>query len=247
MYTLKWTILTTLLFITTIQSSDLLDEYVKHVEETNKIQSTPKTIQRHKRNTESLSETKNIPVSTIQKAFGSRRKLKKVLHISQNEKNGKRIRRDTKIITANIPSIQKAFGNRQMLKKLLHTSKNEKKIKFNKRNKRQISSESTIYDHRTKRSFPNFENTKYTERKRHVAMMWTHTQILDDRGDIILKWQPRHQEIAFRLEANTRGYVGIGFSPSGGMKGADIVVGWVDDRTGQPFLLVSNFFLIHVQ
>lgn len=68
---------------------------------------------------------------------------------------------------------------------------------------------------------------------------WTHAEVLDRRGDVVLRWQPRHQEILFRVEARTRGYVGIGFSPDGGMEGADIVLGWVDDRTGQGYLLVS--------
>ncbi|KAF2349352.1 Copper type II ascorbate-dependent monooxygenase N-terminal, partial [Trinorchestia longiramus] len=33
----------------------------------------------------------------------------------------------------------------------------------------------------------------------------------------------------------TRGYVGVGFSPTGGMRGADIILGWVDEA-GQPYL-----------
>lgn len=89
----------------------------------------------------------------------------------------------------------------------------------------------------------NSSTLHFRRQKRAVQreMKWTHTEVLDDVGDIILRWQPRHQEIAFKVEARTKGYVGIGFSPNGGMKGADIVVGWVDDATGQPFLLVSVF------
>lgn len=68
---------------------------------------------------------------------------------------------------------------------------------------------------------------------------WTHVEVLDKVGDVVLRWQPRHQEILFRVEARTRGYVGIGFSPNGGMEGADIVLGWVDDRTSSAYLLVS--------
>ncbi|KAL3274507.1 hypothetical protein HHI36_015890, partial [Cryptolaemus montrouzieri] len=78
-------------------------------------------------------------------------------------------------------------------------------------------------------------------RKRHAYQsepvdQWTHSEILDKDGAVVLKWQPRHQEILFRVEARTRGYVGIGFSPNGGMEDADIVIGWVDDRTGKAFL-----------
>lgn len=69
---------------------------------------------------------------------------------------------------------------------------------------------------------------------------WTHSQVLDNDGYIVLRWQPRHQEITFRIEARTRGYVGIGFSPNGGMKEADIVIGWIDDYTLKAYLLVST-------
>lgn len=68
---------------------------------------------------------------------------------------------------------------------------------------------------------------------------WTHWEYLDEDRKILLRWQTRHQEILFRLEANTLGYVGIGFSPNGGMEGADIIIGWVDDE-GKPTLLVSQ-------
>lgn len=69
---------------------------------------------------------------------------------------------------------------------------------------------------------------------------WTHWEVLDAVGDVVLRWQPRHQEILFRVEAKTLGYVGIGFSPDGGMEGADMVLGWVDDRSLRPYLLVST-------
>lgn len=67
---------------------------------------------------------------------------------------------------------------------------------------------------------------------------WTHSQVLDKNGNIILRWQPRHQEISFRVEAKTKGYIGIGFSPNGGMEGADIVIGWIDDNDSKAYLLV---------
>lgn len=73
---------------------------------------------------------------------------------------------------------------------------------------------------------------------------WTHSQILDNDGYIVLRWQPRHQEISFRIEARTTGYVGIGFSPNGGMKEADILIGWIDDYTSKAHLLVSKKFTI---
>lgn len=83
-------------------------------------------------------------------------------------------------------------------------------------------------------------------RKRNVfddeLDQWTHSEVLDRDGAVILRWQPRHQEILFRVEARTRGYIGIGFSPNGGMEDADIVIGWVDDRNGRAYLHVSICF-----
>lgn len=68
---------------------------------------------------------------------------------------------------------------------------------------------------------------------------WTHSQTLDQKGHVILRWQPRHQEILFRVEAKTKGYVGIGFSPNGGMEGADILIGGVNDNDLKPYLMVK--------
>lgn len=72
-------------------------------------------------------------------------------------------------------------------------------------------------------------------------ILWTHSESLDKNASVVLRWQPRHQEILFRVEARTKGYVGIGFSPDGKMENADIVLAWVEDHTGQAFLMVSFF------
>lgn len=42
-------------------------------------------------------------------------------------------------------------------------------------------------------------------------------------------WTPQEKEIIIEIQVAARGFVGLGFSPNGGMKGADIVLGWVDD------------------
>ena len=42
----------------------------------------------------------------------------------------------------------------------------------------------------------------------------------------------------FMLQAKAKGYVGLGFSPSGGMRGADIVLASVN-HLGKPFISVS--------
>ena len=49
---------------------------------------------------------------------------------------------------------------------------------------------------------------------------------------------PWWQLIQFSFQARTRGYLGIGFSPNGGMVGADIYIGGIDPL-GKPYLIVS--------
>lgn len=68
---------------------------------------------------------------------------------------------------------------------------------------------------------------------------WTlpHRALLDSEGKYWLSWGPRDGRLAFRLEVHTAGYVGFGFSPTGAMASADIVVGGVAD--GRPYLQVS--------
>ncbi|VEN40094.1 unnamed protein product, partial [Callosobruchus maculatus] len=84
----------------------------------------------------------------------------------------------------------------------------------------------------------DFSDRELRERRDVTSdILWTHSETLDKGGLVVLKWQPRHQEILFRVEARTRGYVAIGFSPDGKMENADMVMGWVDDRRNQPFLL----------
>ena len=54
---------------------------------------------------------------------------------------------------------------------------------------------------------------------------------LDLGQDVLLRWE-REDEVTVRMEmsAPSSGYVAIGFSPNGGMRGSDIVMGWVDDK-----------------
>lgn len=64
-----------------------------------------------------------------------------------------------------------------------------------------------------------------------------HRTFLDAEGKYGLSWGPRDGRLAFRLEVRTAGYVGFGFSPTGAMAAADIVVGGV--AHGRPYLQVS--------
>lgn len=72
---------------------------------------------------------------------------------------------------------------------------------------------------------------------------WTRTEIMDKNRLFVLDWWvENHKEIVFRATVNTRGFIGLGFSKkTGNMAGADLVLAWVDDRTGKPNVLVSLF------
>lgn len=61
------------------------------------------------------------------------------------------------------------------------------------------------------------------------TMQLTHHTILDKENKLHLAWTPGEDVITFRIEVETHGYVGLGFSPGGGMHGADMVLVWVED------------------
>ncbi|XP_014472209.1 PREDICTED: MOXD1 homolog 1 [Dinoponera quadriceps] len=66
-------------------------------------------------------------------------------------------------------------------------------------------------------------------------------EVLDEDGNVILEWDPLdEEEVTFRVTARTLGYVGIGFNEKTYMKGADILLAWVDDHTGAVNLLDSH-------
>ncbi|KAI5638046.1 DOMON domain-containing protein [Phthorimaea operculella] len=69
------------------------------------------------------------------------------------------------------------------------------------------------------------------------SLTWAHSERLDENGDFVLRWVNSDSSITFRLEARTRGYVGLGFNNAMNMRGADLVVAWVDDRNGNAQVL----------
>lgn len=72
---------------------------------------------------------------------------------------------------------------------------------------------------------------------------FTRRETLDDDGEVVLEWDPSDEEmVTFKVTAKTLGYVGIGFNEKNHMKGADILLAWVDDHTGTVNLLVSSLF-----
>ncbi|CAH1233754.1 MOXD1 [Branchiostoma lanceolatum] len=57
----------------------------------------------------------------------------------------------------------------------------------------------------------------------------THHEVLDENGDFLLSWTFDDEQIEFEARVKTRGWLGLGLSPNGGMPGSDIVIGWVKD------------------
>lgn len=74
---------------------------------------------------------------------------------------------------------------------------------------------------------------------------WLRTEVMDGNGLYILDWKVVEKEIVFRVTVNTRGFVGLGFSlQNGKMRNADLILAWVDDRTGKPTVLVRKMLLL---
>lgn len=75
---------------------------------------------------------------------------------------------------------------------------------------------------------------------------WFRSEVLDGNGLFVLDWRKTEKDIIFRATVNTRGYIGLGFSYKSEKIGdADIILAWIDDRTGEPNVLVNiNISLI---
>ena len=62
---------------------------------------------------------------------------------------------------------------------------------------------------------------------------YTHNIFVDEDNpdQYILLWKIINEnEIQFEVHVKTNGWMGLGFSPNGGMPGSDIVIGWVKDN-----------------
>ncbi|CAF4730824.1 unnamed protein product, partial [Rotaria sp. Silwood2] len=53
-------------------------------------------------------------------------------------------------------------------------------------------------------------------------------ELEDNVADLWWTLDDVEREITFELHVKTTGWISLGISPAGGMKGADIGVGWVD-------------------
>lgn len=86
------------------------------------------------------------------------------------------------------------------------------------------------------------EHSEHGGEHDHNDQEWFRTESLDGNGLFVLDWKVVNKDIVFRITANTRGYIGLGFSHKSEKVGdSDILLAWVDDRTGEPTVLVSNF------
>jgi hypothetical protein len=102
--------------------------------------------------------------------------------------------------------------------------------------------EDTVADSR-QRSADEFGNTIDDSGKDADQDMssgpWTHSVKMGDLVTLSWRVMDGEDDIEFLVEAATRGYVGVGFSPGGGMAKADIVLSWVNDDNGQIYVVVS--------
>ena len=67
------------------------------------------------------------------------------------------------------------------------------------------------------------------------STVWSHQLWLDPSEKYSLKWNVdlEKESITFLCEVQTRGWIGFGLSPNGGMKDSDIIIGWIDDNSGR--------------
>ena len=62
---------------------------------------------------------------------------------------------------------------------------------------------------------------------------------LGDNYHIFWSFDTATERIDFAVIVGTTGWVGFGLSPNGQMPRSDVVIGWVDDVTGQAYFHVS--------
>ena len=82
------------------------------------------------------------------------------------------------------------------------------------------------------------------------STVWEYHTVLDPHQKFSVKWNINADEtsITFLCEVQTRGWIGFGLSPNGGMKNSDLIIAWVNDNDGVThfkvlFLLFFSFHL----
>ena len=72
---------------------------------------------------------------------------------------------------------------------------------------------------------------------------YTFHRELDPSGHYVLYWRFNlsTETIHFAVDVETEGWVGFGISHTGRMPGSDVVMGWIDDRTGESHFNVCYY------
>jgi hypothetical protein len=68
-----------------------------------------------------------------------------------------------------------------------------------------------------------------------VAAQTYHSEVLDMMGKYTLHWGITNTTLELKVVVNATGWVGFGLSPTGGMKGSDIVMGWINADGSKSF------------
>ncbi|OQV13839.1 DBH-like monooxygenase protein 1 [Hypsibius exemplaris] len=64
-----------------------------------------------------------------------------------------------------------------------------------------------------------------------MGMGVAHETFLDAQKNVFIRWYYNASHLDIQLTGKTLGWLAVGFSPNGGMDQADVMMGWVDDRT----------------
>lgn len=83
-------------------------------------------------------------------------------------------------------------------------------------------------------------NNNMTASNNYSGGQYTHHLIMDMDGKYHLFWRYDETNVTFEVQVEAHGWVGLGFSPNGGMAGADIVHAYIDNN-GAPQLSVRQF------
>lgn len=112
-------------------------------------------------------------------------------------------------------------------------SRNRRQTAENNNNEKNNNNNTSSGDHNREQMVHNASENTTKE------VQFSRRELLDEDGDVLLEWDPRDEEIVtFRVTAKTLGYVSIGFNDKSNLKGADILVAWVDDATGAANVVV---------
>lgn len=72
-----------------------------------------------------------------------------------------------------------------------------------------------------------------------------HHEVLDRKNRFHFFWKvdKTKEQIVFRIEVETKGYVAVGLSTNGGMAGSDIAIGWI--KNGKVYLQVRVYVIFY--